>query len=165
MAVSAKKRASLERTKRGSALQLLFKCARLVNEMAMARVNEEAGTPVLKAAYTSLFPHLSFDGVRVSELARRLEVSKQAVSQTLAELAQLGMVELVDDPSDGRAKLARFTAAGADALAKGVGVLKAIEGELAEQIGERKMRGLHEALVALERVLDGAAVDAHAAAR
>lgn len=143
----------LEGQKRASTAQLLFKCARMVNERAMARVNARAGAPLLKASYTALFPHLDFAGVRVVELARRLGISKQAVSQTLAELCEQGIVELVADPEDGRAKLARFTRRGAAAIVDGLGVLRGIEAELRAEIGAARMDALHEALLALEAAL------------
>ncbi len=151
--VSDKTRAALEQSKRGSTLQLLFKCARLANERAIARINSEAGKPLLKGAHTSLLPHLDYEGVRVVELAKRLEISKQAVSQTLAEMVEHEIVELIPDPSDGRAKLARLTAKGAASIAHGLSVLKGLERELAREVGESQMRALHEALLALEPVL------------
>ena len=139
--------------KRASTAQLLFKCARLVNERAMARVNADAGAPVLKASYTALFPHLDFVGVRAVDPARKLGISKQAVSQTLAELCERGIVELVPDPEDGRAKRARFTRRGAEAIGHGLGVLRAIEAELRAEIGADRMEALHDALLALEAAL------------
>jgi len=150
----ARRPADLEEAKRASFAQLLFKCARLVNERAMARVNHEAGFSALKQSYTNLFPHLDFEGVRVVELSTKLDISKQAVSQTLAELAALGVVELVPDPDDGRAKLARFTKRGGRALAQGLGVLRTIEDELEEAIGSTHTRALHRALLALEAELE-----------
>jgi DNA-binding MarR family transcriptional regulator len=151
--VSESTREALEARKRASALQLLFKCARLANERAMARVNQRAGRPLLKGAHTALLPHLSYEGIRVVELARRLEISKQAVSQTLAEMSEAGVVELSADPQDGRAKLVRLTARGAASIAHGLSVLEALERELASEIGEPRMRALHDALLALEHAL------------
>jgi DNA-binding MarR family transcriptional regulator len=89
----------------------------------------------------------------VVELARKLEISKQAVSQTLAEMAEAGVVELTPDPTDGRAKLARLTAFGAASIAQGLSVLEALQRELSDEIGEANMRALHDALVALEAAL------------
>lgn len=146
--------AALVASKRASTAQLLFKCARLVNERAMARVNARSGGRVLKASYTALFPHLDFAGVRVVELAQKLGISKQAVSQTLGELVEQGIVELVPDPDDGRAKRARFTRRGAEAIGDGLAVLRALEAELAAEIGAPRMAALHDALLALEAVLE-----------
>lgn len=152
--VSEQVREALEQRKRGSALQLLFKCARLANERALARVNQQhAGKQIAKAAHTALLPHLTYEGVRVVDLARKLEITKQAVSQTLAELVDMGVVELTPDPSDGRAKLVRLTSAGAQSIAQGLSILEAIERELASEIGATKMRALHDALLALESAL------------
>lgn len=150
--------AALAASKRASTAQLLFKCARLVNERAMARVNARGG-PTLKAAYTALFPHLDFVGVRVVELARKLGISKQAVSQTLGELVEQGIVELVPDPDDGRAKRARFTRRGAEAIGDGLAVLRTLEAELAAEIGGPRMAALHEALLALEAALEPRAAE------
>lgn len=146
--------AALAASKRASTAQLLFKCARLVNERAMARVNARSGGRVLKASYTALFPHLDFVGVRVASLAQKLGISKQAVSQTLAELVEQGIVELVADPEDGRAKRARFTRRGAEAIGDGLAVLRTLEAELAAQIGASRMAALHDALLALEAALE-----------
>ena len=50
---------------------LLFECARLLDEIAQAEVNREAGARVLTPALVRLLPHLSVDGVRPTDLARR----------------------------------------------------------------------------------------------
>ena len=144
----------LEALKRQSVAQLLFKCARLVNERAIERVNATLGPePALRASHTALFPHLTSDGVRGADLARKLGVSKQAISQLVAELEYWGVVEQVDDPRDGRAKLVRFTAKGEQGLLQGIEVLRELERELADKIGKRRMQELHTALLALEEAL------------
>ena len=144
---------ALERKKRASVGQLLFKCARLLNERAIDRVNRQVGQPVLRASHTNLFPHIDFEGVRLTELAQRLGITKQAVGQVVAELEEMGVVELRPDPSDGRAKLVRFTAKGAKGIEHGLSVLAELETELASKIGKRHMRALHQALLAAEAVL------------
>lgn len=147
---------AFEALKRNSVAQLLFKCARLVNERAIERVNQRVGPePALRASHTALFPHLTAEGVRGAELAKKLGVTKQAVSQLVAELEYWGVVEQVEDPNDGRAKLVRFTPKGQEGLLQGLAVLSELEQELAEQIGKRRMQELHAALLALEGALTG----------
>lgn len=145
---------TLEARKRASVAQLLFKCARLVNERAIARVNEEPQAIQLRKSHTNLFPHLDFEGVRITELARRLDISKQAVSQTIAELELMDVVETLPDPSDGRARLARFTDKGKVAILQGLSVLREIETEMERSIGVSKFEALHDALLALEKMLE-----------
>ena len=145
---------AFEARKRESVAQLLFKCARLVNERAISKVNELPQAIRLRTAHTNLFPHLDFEGVRITELARRLDISKQAISQTIAELEMMDVVETIPDPSDGRARLARFTDKGKQAILQGLGVLRGIESEMERSIGKAKFDALHDALLALETMLE-----------
>lgn len=145
---------ALEAQKRANVLQVLFKCARLVNERAIERVNDEAGRRLLRPAVTNLLPHISFEGTPVGEIAKKVGVTKQAISKLVAELEAEGVVELVTHPTDGRAKLVRFTAAGARAIAYGLSVLSGIETELAEEVGASKMHAMHETLLALVEALE-----------
>lgn len=143
-----------EEKKRQSVAQLLFKCARLVNERAIERVNRESGPkPPLRASHTALFPHLTSEGTRGADLAKKLGVTKQAISQLVAELEYWGVVEQVEDPKDGRAKLVRFTPQGEQGLLQGLAVLGSLEAELGDKIGKRRMQELHTALLALEEAL------------
>jgi len=144
----------LEARKRESVAQLLFKCARLVNERAISKVNELPQAIPLRTSNTNLFPHLDFEGVRITELARRLDISKQAVSQTIAELELMDVVETIPDPADGRARLARFTDKGKLGIMQGLGVLRGIEAEMERSLGKAKFEALHEALLALEAMLE-----------
>lgn len=133
---------------------LLFECARLLDEIAQAEVNRQAGTRVLTPALVRLLPHLTVDGVRPTELARRIEVSKQAVGQALADLAGRGFVEQVPDPADGRGRLVRLTHEGVAAFAHGRGVLAFYERALAERLGRTKVETLSTILASMLPVLE-----------
>lgn len=143
-------RARFERAKRASTAQILFRTARLLNERALTLLRERSGVPI-RASHTALFPHIDLEGTRLTELARRVGVSKQAVGQLVDELEQMGAVKRVPDPDDGRAKRVCFDEGG---LLEGLSVLREVEGELAERIGVDTMRALHEGLLALLEVLE-----------
>jgi DNA-binding MarR family transcriptional regulator len=147
----------LEQKKQASTAQLLFRAARLLNEWALATVREQTGNATLRAAHTSLLPHLGFHGTRLTELADRLGVSKQATFQLVEELEAQGMVERVPDPADGRAKVIRFSKRGERALMDGLRVLSQLEHALAAAIGRERFQALHEALLAMMPVLERAA--------
>ena len=133
---------------------LLFACARLLDEVAQAQVNREAGRRLLTPALVRLLPHLSRDGVRPTALARRVDVSKQAVGQALRALERLKFVELVIDPADGRARLVRLTVAGAAAYEHGHDVLAFYEAALATRIGVRRVDAVREGLARILPVLE-----------
>jgi DNA-binding MarR family transcriptional regulator len=146
--------ARLEQPKAESVAQLLFKCARLLNEQALARVELPDGAPRLRPAHTSLFPHIDLAGTRLTELAKRMGISKQAVGQLVDELEQLGVIERIADPEDGRAKLIRFRKKPGKSLLDGLAHLRRFESELGEEIGPERMAALHDALTALLAVLE-----------
>lgn len=143
----------LERAKQESTFQILFRCARLLNDAALARIRDVSGVPV-RAAHTAILPHLDLDGTRPTELARRMGISKQAVGQLLDELQAMGMVERIPDPADGRAVLVRFSARGRRGLLHGLAVLRGLEVNLAGQVGKARMKALHGTLARLLSLLE-----------
>lgn len=150
--------AAIRRRQLASVGYLLIRAGQLWNERAIGRVNAEAGAPVLRAAHTALLPHLLHaDGIRVTTLARRLGVTKQAVHQLVAEMARTGVVRVAADPRDRRARRVHLTAHGVAAMDHGTGVLEAIEAELAAELGARTVAGLRRGLRALHDRLGGAA--------
>ena len=142
-------RAALEAAKTESTLQLLFKAARLLDELALQRASERSGRPRLRRSHTSLLPHIDLEGTRITDLAERLGVSKQATSQLVDALEGIGVLARVPDPDDARAKRVVFTQAGREGLLEGLALLRELEQELASQIGSQSMAELRKALVAI----------------
>jgi DNA-binding MarR family transcriptional regulator len=135
----------------------LIRAGQLWNERAIARVNSEAGAPVLRDAHTRLFPHLlGHDGVRIVDLAARLAVTKQAIAPLVQELAELGFVRVDVDQDDARAKRVHLTRTGRAAMAHGTGVLIAIEDDVRPALGARDLRALHRQLTAVVAALTAA---------
>jgi DNA-binding MarR family transcriptional regulator len=141
-------REKLEIEKARRTIQLLFKAARLLNERAIERVRVRTGRPI-RLAHTSILPHIDLEGTRLTEIARRLGVTKQAAGQLVDELEEQGMLERVSDPADARAKLVKFSKRGQAALLDGLAVLGELEAEMREVVGDSKMRAMHEALAAI----------------
>ena len=146
-------RAQLETEKRASTLQILFKVARLLDERALARLSALRGQR-LRRSHTQLLPHIDLDGTRMSELAERLGVSKQAVTQLVDELESFGVVERVPDPEDARARRVRFTARGRAGFFEGLATLRELERELGRAIGDQSMAELRSALLAIHDGLE-----------
>jgi DNA-binding MarR family transcriptional regulator len=149
-------RAALERARAASLGHLLFEAARLLDERALERVNAAPGRPDgvhVRPAHTRLFPHLDADGIRVTDLAARVGVTKQAVQPLVAELVAWGVVELVPDPTDGRARLVRWTPFGIEANHHGLAVLAGLEGEIAARIGAKRADALRSTLAEIVGLL------------
>lgn len=146
--------AQLRRQQDHSLGHALFTCARLLDALAQAEVNRQAGQVLARPALMRLVPYLDFTGIRPGELARRTDVSKQAVSQALAPLVQDGLVEYIDDPADGRARMVRLTQRGGEAFALGLSVLQQFERALAARVTRKRITQLFDGLRAIQPVLE-----------
>ena len=142
----------LEAAKAGSWAQLMFQCARLINERALAQVHRRTGLAV-RPSHTTLFPYIEVEGTRPSVLAQKLGISKQAVGQMVDALADMGMLERVPDPSDARAQLVRFSVQGRKGLLQGLALLGELEADLAEKVGAADVEHMHHTLLRLAEAL------------
>lgn len=111
--------------------------------MDMARRN---GYQQVTASMNRLFAHLGGRPVGLSELARRLGITRQAVHKVAAEAERLSLVEFVPSERDGRVKLLRFTQKGWDMSEQAARDFAEIEAELAERIGAPTLEALRAAL-------------------
>lgn len=145
---------SFAQEKADSVGQVLIKCARLFNERALERLRGQEEVPAFRQSHLSTLAHIDFGGTRLTEIARRMEISKQAVGQLINEMEQMGTVERVPDPEDGRARLVRFTEQGQRQMMRGLGVLKEVEEELAQTLGQGQMEALHGLLLRLLPLLE-----------
>jgi len=152
-APGAEFRSRLETEKRASTLQVLFKVARLLDERAVARLGTLRGQR-LRRSHTQLLPHIDLEGTRMSDLAERLGVSKQAVTQLVDELESFGVVERVPDPEDARARRVCFTARGRAGFFEGLATLRELERELGRAIGEQPLAELRSTLLAIHDGLE-----------
>ena len=64
------------------------------------------------AAHIQITRHLPTEGARLTELARRADMTKQAMGALVTQCEAWGMVTRQGDPADGRARKVRFTATG-----------------------------------------------------
>ncbi len=136
---------------------LLLRSARLFDALAFERWS--AGHPSIRRAHLQLMPHLDLDGTRITELARRAEISKQAVGQLVTDMEASGYVQRVPDPSDQRAKIVILTKRGRDAVIEGLAVFDSLRGELTAELGADVIEALIDGLERLSPALDSLKID------
>jgi len=66
----------------------------------------------LSASHVHITRHLALDGSRLTELAQRAKVSKQAMGKLVDQCAAWGLVTRTDDAQDARARRIVFTPVG-----------------------------------------------------
>jgi len=103
-----------------------------------------AGFPQ-KPAHSAVFAQIAPEGSRLTELARRANMSPQAMGELVDELEQLDYVVRRLDPADRRAKLITLTKKGQACIA----TINGIEEQLTDRLGERGHRQLRSLLTKL----------------
>ncbi|MEV6754621.1 MarR family transcriptional regulator [Streptomyces sp. NPDC051214] len=125
--------------------QLLGDARRWFEDALLASL-EEAGEIHVSPTQAGLFAVLDDEGTTVSELARRMGVTRQTAHQAVHGLVAAGLLEQVPDPSSGRRRLIRRTAEGERTHRRAELVLRHVEQELAARIGDRTVHALRTAL-------------------
>jgi DNA-binding MarR family transcriptional regulator len=100
----------------------------------------------LRPAHARLLVFLGWEGSRITDIARAQDVSKNAVGQLVSELEDLGYVERVPDPADGRAKIVRYTDQGVALIGDAAGIADRLNAEIENVIGPRRLGELRSTL-------------------
>jgi DNA-binding MarR family transcriptional regulator len=109
------------------------------------RANSGRGAGLARS-HELVFSHLDSEGTRPAEIARRAGISRQAVGQTVAQMREMGLVKLAQDPTNRRARLVQPTAKGRKALERSGTGASAAEKVLSRRIGAARVKSLRDAL-------------------
>jgi DNA-binding MarR family transcriptional regulator len=130
--------------------QLLWAALQQARADGMAMVAADAaGIGPLSSAHARLLAQLPAGGARVTELAAAARITKQALGQLAAQLADRGYVEIVPDPDDRRAKLIRCTPRGERARQAVRAVAATLEDRWRARVGEARYAVFRDVLAEL----------------
>ena len=105
-----------------------------------------AGYNDIRPVHNHVFAHLSPNGIRASELARRAQMTQQAMSELAVYLEERGYIERVRDATDKRAKIVRLTRRGRKLAAHGVAIMREIDGLIGARLAAQQFSQLRTAL-------------------
>jgi DNA-binding MarR family transcriptional regulator len=108
-----------------------------------------AGYTDVHPAHAIVFQHLPVEGLRVTELARRTQLTKQYLGRLVTDLEALGYLERAPDPTDGRAKLIRLSERGHEITRAAEAIIANIESTWAQRIGPDRHTELRGRLIDL----------------
>lgn len=128
-------------------LLLLVLAARHLTD-AMQEHLVAAGFHDHRVVHHNVMAHVTYDGLRLTELAELAGITKQAMSELVIDLETLGYLERCADPTDGRAKLIGFTSKGRGAVEAAMRAFEQMDGILAERVGTETLQTLREGLLA-----------------
>jgi len=111
----------------------------------------EQGYADLRQPHLHIFGNVGIDGVRLTELAARAQLSPATTSELVSDLQRLGYLERRRDPADGRAKLIFPTKRGRKALHDAGNRVAEIERHWSKLIGTARFA---EACSTMQELLD-----------
>lgn len=104
-----------------------------------------AGFPQ-KPKHSAVFAQIDPEGSRLTDLARRANITPQAMGELVDELQELGYLTREPDPTDRRAKLIVLTPKGRAAVEAGKQTIVGLETRITEILGEKGHETLREML-------------------
>jgi DNA-binding MarR family transcriptional regulator len=113
------------------------------------RALRDAGYPDVASAHASVLATIDPEGSRLATLVERGGRTKQATAELAGHLVARGYVELVPDPTDGRAKLYVPTQRGFTLLAACEGIVDGYEAWLNGVVGPEAVEHLRRTLLTI----------------
>jgi DNA-binding MarR family transcriptional regulator len=112
-----------------------------------------SGFEDVRPAHGNVFRYIAPNGSRLTELADAAQITKQSMNYLVEYLCDRGYVEMIPDPTDGRAKLIRLTDQGQKVQQMAIQISRQVEAEWAAHLGQRKMAQLRRLLEELSDAL------------
>lgn len=134
-------------------LRLLFRATHAMNAELVKRLREK-GHGDFQPSFTALLAHVDTEGIPVGEVARRMGVTRQAVSQLATAVERAGWLRRDAHPTDGRSVMLRHTPAGRAILMAALEAMEAIESDYAAQLGDETLDELKQDLERLLGAID-----------
>jgi DNA-binding MarR family transcriptional regulator len=107
----------------------------------------QAGVTGQRDSWNNVMPHIPPDGIRLTDLAARANMTKQAMAELVAEIERRGYLQRTSDPADGRAKIITFTDQGWATVSLALAALAELEAEIGERLGEPAVSQLRATLL------------------
>ncbi|HZX55237.1 MAG TPA: MarR family transcriptional regulator [Ilumatobacteraceae bacterium] len=131
----------------GYSLRVVWQWIWAENFQAVVRAGYDDVTP----AHVSLFRYPGLDGYRMTDIAQRMQITKQSVHELIGHLETLEYLVREPDPSNRRARLVRLTPKGRRLQDTIRAQAQEAERQVAGIVGQRRFDQLQEALDVLVR--------------
>lgn len=133
------------RWRRGNVGRLMFDGARRFEERIHA-IARAPGFAEVRYVHLTVMRNMNVAGTRLTELAARAGITKQAMGQLVDDCESLGIVTRRVDPHDSRARLIAFTPRGRALLERVDRAITEAEAEMEAAVGKRAFSQVREAL-------------------
>lgn len=120
----------------------------------MVREANARGDYPIKHSHNAVFARLPFEGARAADMAALAGITRQSMGEIVREMVEMGLLEMVPDPQDGRAKLVRYTAEGMEFAKGGYRHLVELEELFAQEFGHKEYEVVRDVLDRLVGLLE-----------
>ena len=124
----------MENSKHSPIGRLLLDAFKWFDESLLVSLKEQ-GWPEISHSQSVVMAYLDSDGIRISELARRLGISRQAAQKSVSELEIAKLVKTEIDPTNLSAKTVVLTTQGKAIVTAALATFSEIEQQLSERVG------------------------------
>lgn len=114
----------------------------------------DASLPGLRPSHYRVMALIPAEGLKLSELARRADITKPGIGQFIAHLQREGYVVLDRNPADNRSKIVTLTASGVAAADLSRQLIAETEEHWATILGTDRYRELRQTLLELKALSD-----------
>ena len=115
----------------------------------LVRGLQERGFRGFRASHMNVLRHIDLGGTRITEIAERSRLSKQAVGQLVTGCEAQKLVRTISDPTDRRAKMVTFTKRGRAVIDAERDVMERMDAEMKVLLGAGSFADLRRSLLLL----------------
>lgn len=108
-------------------------------EGRVLQLMKDNGYPQTRRSHINLTRYLDLEGTRITDLAKRAGMTNAAMTELINQTVELGLVERLSDPSDGRVRIVCFTPFGVDWLMAFGDSVATAQAEMSEELGDSGM--------------------------
>jgi DNA-binding MarR family transcriptional regulator len=134
--------------------QVLLRAARIVNRHVVEGLHAR-GYSNLRSTHTTLLSNMPLAGGKITEVAERAGITKQAMGRLAADLEKAGYIRIAGDPEDGRARTLQLTKAGRKLMLDSFDVMAELERHYAKLVGPTRLRAILRGLTAFNDLIGG----------
>ena len=133
-------------------IAIIDKTARLMRE-DMVRQARDRGAPWAQMAHNAVFSTLPPEGARAADMAERAGITRQSMGEVIRDLAGRGIVEVVPDFTDKRAKIVRYTERGLEFAQQGFGHIVDLDRQFRQEFGDEDYETCRRVLAGIMELL------------
>ena len=109
----------------------------------------------IQPSHNAVFATLPAEGARSADMAARAGVTRQSMGESIRDMVSRGMLEMVPDPTDKRAKIVRYTDFGREVSEVGFQHILELDRRFREEFGDEDFDTACRVLARVREMLEG----------